>query len=518
MLRWMLYATSVSALLSVAALLGERALRMKTAHSREVWFAMLLSSLLIPCLPEWLPELSAIVTGDIGQRLVRLHQATTLEVLSPVAFDLVPGSYGSTSGLDEKVKVLWAAASATILLVLLVISAGTARRRAGWCKRVIHEQCVYLSAHLGPAVVGLLRPVIVVPEWLLEAKPSLQRIVLAHEQSHIDARDPQLLFAALAVLLIMPWNVPLWWQLRRLRNAMEVDCDARVLQAGYDRTSYGKVLLEVGARRSRKIGIAATSHSHSFLERRIRIMLSTPRKSWSLVAVGCGGLSLAALVIAAQIAPPDPSAPQQHVLAHLAPAALEKYAGYYQYADNSIFTVKPDKDHLTVQFTGQPSPDEVYPLSESRFFYRHVDAQLSFLGDAGGSPAGVVLEQNGAKTTMPRVEPEVAARMQSAALAKVRNQEATPGSARAFGGLIAGIASGKPDFAQMNPQLAAAIRKDLPKLQLRLAELGNTKSIQFAGVDTNGFDIYRVTHENGESRWTIGVDSNGIITGLFLPR
>lgn len=517
MLRWMLYATSVSALLSVAAWLGERALRMKSAHTREVWLAALLSSLLIPCLPQWLPQLSELITGDIGQRLVRLHQATTLQVLPSVAFDLVPGSIGPTSGLDTILKVVWVAASIAMLLVLLLISAGTARQRVGWCKQVIHEQRIYVSADLGPAVVGLLRPAIVVPGWLLEAKPSLQRIVLAHEQSHIDARDPQLLLAALAVLLAMPWNVPLWWQLRRLRNAMEVDCDTRVLRAGYDRTRYGKVLLEVGERRSRKIGIAAF-YSHSFLERRIRIMLSTPRNPWSFVAVGCGALSLAVVVAAAQISPPDAGGPQQPVLAHLAPAVLEKYAGYYQYADNSVVTIKHDNDHLTVQFTGQQVPDEVYPSSESQFFYRHVNAQLSFFGDVGMAPAGVVLEQNGAKTRMQRVEPDVAARIQSAALAKVRNQEAALGSAQAFIGLITGIVSGKPDFAQMNPQLAAAIRKDLPKLQLRMAELGNTKSIQFAGVDTNGFDIYKVTHENGESQWTIGVDSNGIITGLFLPR
>ncbi|UUZ52386.1 hypothetical protein LP419_22985 [Massilia sp. H-1] len=45
------------------------------------------------------------------------------------------------------------------------------------------------------------------------------------------ARDPQLLGLALLVLVAMPWNLPMWWQLRRLRHAIEVDCDARVLAA-----------------------------------------------------------------------------------------------------------------------------------------------------------------------------------------------------------------------------------------------------------------------------------------------
>jgi hypothetical protein len=33
----------------------------------------------------------------------------------------------------------------------------------------------------------------------------------------------------------------LWWQLRRLRHAIEVDCDARVLMAGHNMTTYGAI-------------------------------------------------------------------------------------------------------------------------------------------------------------------------------------------------------------------------------------------------------------------------------------
>jgi len=43
-------------------------------------------------------------------------------------------------------------------------------------------------------------------------------------------------------------------QLRRLRCAIEVDCDARVLKAGHDTASYGETLIVVGQRRSLYIG------------------------------------------------------------------------------------------------------------------------------------------------------------------------------------------------------------------------------------------------------------------------
>ena len=77
----------------------------------------------------------------------------------------------------------------------------------------------------------------------------------------------------------MPWNLPLWWQLRRLRYAIEVDCDARVLAGGLDPAHYGETLIAVGERQSAYVGaVAAMSESRSFLEERIRIMISKPVK------------------------------------------------------------------------------------------------------------------------------------------------------------------------------------------------------------------------------------------------
>jgi beta-lactamase regulating signal transducer with metallopeptidase domain len=43
----------------------------------------------------------------------------------------------------------------------------------------------------------------------------------------------------------MPWNLALWWQLRRLCLAVEMDCDARVVSALGDARAYGALLLRV---------------------------------------------------------------------------------------------------------------------------------------------------------------------------------------------------------------------------------------------------------------------------------
>ena len=107
---------------------------------------------------------------------------------------------------------------------------------------------VLLADDIGPAVFGLLRPRVVLPRWLGAASAATQDLVPAHERQHLVARDPQLLALALALVVLMPWNLPLLWQLRRLRFALEVDCDTRVLNADTDPAEYGEALLFVSQR------------------------------------------------------------------------------------------------------------------------------------------------------------------------------------------------------------------------------------------------------------------------------
>jgi hypothetical protein len=86
-----------------------------------------------------------------------------------------------------------------------------------------------------------------------------------------------LLAAAQVLTIALPWNVPLWWFARRLRMAIEIDCDARVLRSGVDPAHYGEVLLAVGQHRGHvPANAAALIEPVTQLERRIRIMLTRP--------------------------------------------------------------------------------------------------------------------------------------------------------------------------------------------------------------------------------------------------
>ena len=54
-------------------------------------------------------------------------------------------------------------------------------------------------------------------------------------EEHVRTKDPLTLALGLAAVVVAPWNPLAWWQHRRLRDAVEVDCDRRVLSEGRNR-------------------------------------------------------------------------------------------------------------------------------------------------------------------------------------------------------------------------------------------------------------------------------------------
>jgi hypothetical protein len=151
---------------------------------------------------------------------------------------------------------------------------------------------------------------LVFPFWTLTLDDRQRRLMLAHEEEHVRARDPWLLAAAGFALVAVPWNVAAWWLVRRLRLAVEMDCDARVLGRGRDVASYGALLLAVGGRASRRlIGAAALGEPASFLEQRIRSMTAAVPHRYLRQAAGLVAIAAGALVLACEA--PRPVAPQE---------------------------------------------------------------------------------------------------------------------------------------------------------------------------------------------------------------
>lgn len=80
---------------------------------------------------------------------------------------------------------------------------------------------------------------------------------------------------------------------------------------------------------------------------------------------------------------------------------------------------------------------------------------------------------------------------------------------------IADLQAGKPDYDRMAPELADGIKAQ-PDVQQQLASLGPARTFVRVGDGENPW-VWDVTFESGMVlTWTISIDDDGVISGLFV--
>lgn len=501
MMLWMIYVIVVTLVLSIAALSAERALRLRRAATRWVWVGAILGALVIPTVIASLSfQVPNIRTTNVRPpKVIALRDMTSLPldaVITPLPA-LASGEHAGAD-LDTKLERAWLLASGAIMLLLAASAAQLFWRKRRWIRAKVAGTFVYTAPGVGPAVVGLLRPHIVVPTWVLKASPSGQALVIAHEQAHLTARDPLLLTTAICMVVLMPWNLPLWWALRRLRHAMEIDCDARVLGAGHDAEGYAKTLIDVGERQSSYLGtVAAMSESSSRLEQRLRIMLRKPTGWWRTTAALLGGVSVCLLAVAAQVTPPNPGSPAPVAAATTATASSAGYVGYYRFAeDNSIMAIRLDGKRLMTRMLGQSEIEYIPSGAQDEFFSRPINARITFETDARGKATTLVLHQNGGDYPAPRMDDAAGTQLGETLLKRIREQTPDPASEGMVRRVFAGMQSGKPAYDVMAKGLVQATHQQYDSLLDSAKNFGAIQSMKFRGVGQNGWDVFDVKHEH----------------------
>lgn len=298
---WMLYTTLVAALLAAAAHAFERGCRLVRLPGRWPWAAALLLALLVP-LAATRPE--ATMTAQPRARAARgagpesaREQPPQTSALARVPAVVVVPPGTPLAALDRPLLALWLVASFGWCVVLAGSAIRLAGRETTWRPLVVDGVPVLVSHDVGPALVGVLTPRIVLPAWTLELPRERRALVIAHEREHALARDPLLLLAGAVAVAIAPWNAALWYAFARLRLAVEADCDSRVLRSRPDVRAYGSVLLDVSARAvAGAAPVAALAESATQLSRRLDLITARPVR---FVALRLGGAALASLTLAA---------------------------------------------------------------------------------------------------------------------------------------------------------------------------------------------------------------------------
>jgi beta-lactamase regulating signal transducer with metallopeptidase domain len=287
LIEWMAYATLLTAFVCCAALAAERVIAIWHGGRRFVWLVSLVVAMLVPALlsvrriaaaPSAAPSPSPVSP-------VPVSPAITLPA-APIVFrpSMAARAQRWLVTVDPYLREAWLAASLALFFLFARATIGLRRQRSRWREIDLAGARLLLAPDAGPAVVGILRPRVVVPRWALSLEPRARELMLRHEAEHIRARDPQLLVVAALALMLFPWNAGLWFIVRRLRLAVEVDCDHRVLRGSVEPRDYGMLLLTVGARNSASLPLAVSlAERRPFLERRIRAM-TTPRPRKPLLA------------------------------------------------------------------------------------------------------------------------------------------------------------------------------------------------------------------------------------------
>jgi bla regulator protein BlaR1 len=296
-----LYVIAVGTLLGMVGLLVERVLPPSTTSRRWIWCAVIAINMAIPGI--YRTNHKSSVTEVLENQLVPSHLghavgtaslnalndgwAARIESLNPMIHRIWLISAG--------ILVLWGVATAARVYFLV---ARSRRRSASGAPSVVDGVSVLVTDSMGPATVGVLRSRVLVPQWVLALPRVQRRYVLRHEEEHRSSRDSLLLFVASLTLILAPWNLALWWQLRRLRLAVEMDCDNRVVSALGDANAYGELLFKVAQAASRGPRLQPAFLGAGMLERRlIALVAPTPLRHVQRLLLPAAALGLLYLVL-----------------------------------------------------------------------------------------------------------------------------------------------------------------------------------------------------------------------------
>ena len=152
-----------------------------------------------------------------------------------------------------------------------------------------------------PAVIGVLRPSVIVPADAMSWTAERLRLVLLHECAHVRRRDALLQVIASLATAAYWWHPLAWVAARRVIRERELACDDLVIATGTSGADYASHLIDIARalKPSREPAMAALAMARSSeLEGRLIALLETrPRRSRPAGTLALGlALALVALL------------------------------------------------------------------------------------------------------------------------------------------------------------------------------------------------------------------------------
>ncbi len=329
-----------------AAWLAARLMRGRSAAARHmVWTAAMAALLALPALNLVLPSLDLPVASLPGSSVLFEVTATARGGGDAgTAKGAGAGPVQATSAKPASAPFDWRwwavtmAAAGSLLLVIQMLAAHAAlrrlRRRARpFAGETVTDAEVFESAAVGvPMTAGLVRPAILMPAEAASWTEDRRRMVLLHEQAHIQRGDLATQLLARLAAALHWWNPLVWVAFREFVKERERAADDLVLMSGARASDYAGHLLEVarGMRSTTPLAWAAVAMARpSQLEGRLLAILDAGRSRRAASPKAALAAALAAVVLVSPFAAvraqsPVETANQAEIDATIRAAAAQK--------------------------------------------------------------------------------------------------------------------------------------------------------------------------------------------------
>jgi beta-lactamase regulating signal transducer with metallopeptidase domain len=247
--------------------------------------------------------------------------AIVVATFAPARVATLPDPWRAASDALPAVVTLWLA-GVTVLSLRLIVQWLRARRLATENAQPACEPWLAMAHRLSralgvrhavrllestavqvPAVVGLLRPVILLPaNTLTGLLPGQLEMILAHELAHIRRHDflANLLQAAVETLLF--YHPAVWWISNQVRIERENCCDDLAVSVCGNPIQYARALARLEELRAEPLPFALSARGGSLLHR-IRRVVNGPAASTGSVR----GVTALALLVGLLLAFATPS-------------------------------------------------------------------------------------------------------------------------------------------------------------------------------------------------------------------
>ncbi len=272
---------------------ARRAMTRASANARYLLACAALAAMMAAPVATWVAMRPSPAPPQVAQRLRReLRRGAVGATLPDAARIAIPGTHSAevlpwvVAAWLAGVTVFWMRLASNWMLAARMRSRFVRGAPAEW-QRLLGR----LGARIGlvrpvrllvssmvdaPAVIGWLRPMVLVPVGMLAGlAPEQVEMLLLHELAHIRRHDYLVNILQSVAEALLFYNPAVWWVSGHIRAERELCCDDVAVSANGDVLTYARALAELEACRPVRVRTALAANGGSLADRIARLLGQT---------------------------------------------------------------------------------------------------------------------------------------------------------------------------------------------------------------------------------------------------